>query len=506
MFEHFGLEYMKAVCAAIEKYTKKTIKNDPKAFNHHGMNLQYAIERSLFIDCVNSKPLYQKYIFHVRNIKLPNMQNINRRSLDIWRLMYNPTGVNNFYVDIVRNTIESWVRRLLEINKINTKQIKSDFRNKSIGTVFYVNNIKFARYLRPIAAELDNNSYVYLSLCHNQKLAKELSQEGYPIVNYLVVSKISRRIFCSKALSLFMPILREADNLYQALNTIRPKSVIVVEGNAPSDAITSEVCRILGIPCYCVQQGWSPYIHNGFRNMQYTEMFVWGERFAKLLEPYNPDQKFLITGSHAVSRKPFNELTRLEEIKVISFFLQAPSPLISESSFYEFLDLIVDVATEHPNIKVLVRPHPNYPLTTQCIKRLSLIPSLCISLPAKETIQMVLEKSDLVVSIFSTVLLEALAMKVVPIICSIGAISKYEPDLASLGVALEAHSSREAKNFINSVIANCDLISDIQKKINSYSWQFFSELDSAKIIADRIRKSECYSNGGLTSNVEKVYQ
>ena len=61
----------------------------------------------------------------------------------------------------------------------------------------------------------------------------------------------------------FAHILHEADVTLAALQALRPASVVVVEGNAPLDVVTAEACRVLGIPCFCVQQGWSPYVHTG---------------------------------------------------------------------------------------------------------------------------------------------------------------------------------------------------------------------------------------------------
>lgn len=494
MFEYLGLEYMTDVCSAVEKYTKFQIERDRKAFIYRGMNLRYAIERALYIHCINSRTLYQHYINNKHKIIKSSTPKLNKRDLEIWRIIENKSKTHTQYIDNAKQLVESSARRLIELSRINVKKADQFHKCESKDILFQINNIKFARYLKPITDKLTVDSFAYLTLL-NKKLERQLNQEGYQVINYSLVPNISERIFCSGSLSLFMPLLREVDILLQAINKIRPKCVVVVEGNSSMDAITSEVCRVFGIPCLCIQQGWSPFIHNGFRNMRYTEMFVWGKRFAELLKPYNPEQKFTITGSHAVSRRAVEELEIERKRKVISFFLQAPGPLISKSNFADFLNLIVDVSTEQLDTTFIVRPHPNYPLPDQELQRLSQIQSLIVSLPTVETIKDVLEKSDLAVSIFSTVLLEAIAMDVVPLICSIGAINKYQPSLAESGIAIEVHSVQEARDMINKIITDDDIISNVKKKIKSAVGEYFEERNSAKIISDHIRgMGEFYKN------------
>ena len=65
-----------------------------------------------------------------------------------------------------------------------------------------------------------------------------------------------------------------AETMFVALDLLKPQCSVVVEGNSPTDIIMSEASRFLDIPCFCIQQGWSPYVHSGFRNMCFTEMFV----------------------------------------------------------------------------------------------------------------------------------------------------------------------------------------------------------------------------------------
>ena len=132
---------------------------------------------------------------------------------------------------------------------------------------------------------------------------------------------------------------------------------MTLEGNAPQDILALEVAKKLNIPCYCIQQGWAPFIHNGFRNMSFSEYFVWGKEFANLLKRFNPKQEFLVTGSPFIKDSDSNiEITKLRNI---SFFLQDISPLINETAFQNFFDLIILTSKCFPEISIIVKEHPS---------------------------------------------------------------------------------------------------------------------------------------------------
>jgi len=251
--------------------------------------------------------------------------------------------------------------------------------------------------------------------------------------------------------------------------------------------VTAEACRLLGIPCYCVQQGWSPFVHSGFRNMDYTEMFIWGRRFADLLRPYNAGQMFRVTGSHAVQTRttPYVQ----DKVRVLSFFLQAPCALLGLDAYASFVDLIADVAQEHPDVRLIVREHPGYPLPAGSSKKLRAYKNVHFSVPAVEPLAEVLAASDMVVSVFSTVLLEALAMNVVPLICSIGAMEHYQPDIAAAGAAIEVRSVADARRVIDEVIAEPARLASVRKCMTNITMEFFGTGDAAKTIAARLQSA-----------------
>ena len=86
-------------------------------------------------------------------------------------------------------------------------------------------------------------------------------------------------------------------------------------------------------------------------------------------------------------------------------------------------------------------------------------------------------------SVFSSVLLEAMAMNVVPLICSIGSLQQYEPAIASLGAAIEVSTIDEASRMINQIIIHPEMLIPIRQAMARISEEFFSPGNAAKMIA-----------------------
>jgi hypothetical protein len=481
-----GFDYTRTLCSAIEAYTEKATRHRD-VFRYRGMQLRYAIERQLYIQGINSSSLFEAYL-EAKGKTPPTLQEQSRRtalesdlafffgsSNDVSKAKVSKRPSNTY---LMAQRAYGWFRSL--------------FRRKPtpLGTqrcskiLIHIGNAKFATYLGPITGKLGKKSYSYLT-CENPELAISLEKAGHPVVKCSGAAISLHSVFSSSALSPFVQMMHEADQILTALQTLRPKAVVVVEGNAPKDALTAEACRLLGVPCVCIQQGWSPYVHSGFRNMNYTEMLVWGPHFAELLAPFNPRQQFRVTGSHILQKHPGEESSRsVPSSRTFSFFLQAPCALLGIQAFDAFVELIEQTANRHPSIQFVVREHPGYRLSDQTREKLSLSGNIRFSVPAEERLADLIDQSELAISVFSTVLLEALAVNVVPLICSIGSMTRYSPDLASMNAAIEVHSIVEAEDVIEQAIRSPEIIASIRDHLPAAASGFFKKGDAIQEIAD----------------------
>lgn len=487
-FGRHGLEYTRELCSAIERYTASAVRRDSHAYVYRGMQLRYAVERRLYIQGINSEALFRHYLARVSIAPAAALPALNPVESDIAFFLCNqrsaddhPTLRKGRWLLGMARRAYGWLHR----RRPRARLAQMPVQGRDI--LIHVVNAKFANYLAPVTRELGSDSYAYLTTTDGG-LAEELSQRGLPVVGLPTEGSLHQHVFCSYALFDFLQLMHDADATLAALRVLQPRCALVVEGNAPMDVITAEASRLLGIPCYCVQQGWSPYVHSGFRNMIYTEMFVWGERFAELLRPYNAGQVFRVTGSHAL--RTVDASPDRVTIDTLSFFLQAPCALLGVQAYEDFIDLIVSVAQAHPRVRVIVREHPGYPLPDGSRQKLQGCSNAHFSIPAVEPLADVIAASDLVISVFSTVLLEALAMGVVPLICSIGAMRKYQPDLASAGAAIEVSSVTEAYRAIDEIISDPSRLAEIRKCMSEVSAEYFIKNNAAKNIAERL-KQEC---------------
>lgn len=232
---------------------------------------------------------------------------------------------------------------------------------------------------------------------------------------------------------------RELDAHLAFLEATRPRAVVVVEGNSPSDEVMNQACKLTGIPCICLQQGWSPILHAGFRDFSFTKMLVWGDGFARLLAPANPRQRFVTTGSHVIGG-PTAAGAFVGERSAVSFLLQGRSPMIDDVSLEGLITLVQRVAAGDRRRPVLVREHPSAPLATSTRRSLNAHPNVTIVDPANLSLQQQLAGSRVGVSLFSTTLFECVAGAVVPVAVNPGILRELRPSLAAAGVGVEVAS------------------------------------------------------------------
>lgn len=286
------------------------------------------------------------------------------------------------------------------------------------------------------------------------------------------------------------------DEFVDILNRWKPASVAVVEGNHPEDELLARAAEITGTKSVCIQQGWSPVVHAGFRHMRFDEFCVWGEQFDKLLQPFNPRQKFTVTGSFRVGRV---DAARQQSRDAVSFFLQNGALMISPSAWNGMLKLVRWVAGEFPDREVLVREHPATPLSEGERALLSAHPNIELCAPSVMSLREILERTGIVVSFYSTTLIEALAHDAVPLVINITGAPHHNPDLAALGVGVEVHDFVAARAAIKRLINGEDekyrqKIPEVARHFFSYSIEESLRHTIEVLLPEKINESEMLDN------------
>ncbi len=299
---------------------------------------------------------------------------------------------------------------------------------------------RFFLYLLPIRHSI--NGPVCWLIPEDASWASEIEALGDAISRIKDIFEEPPQGFISLPLQNWTLTLQRFDAYLDALWSVDPAVVVVVEGNHPEDEIVARVAEIAGARSLCLQQGWSPFIHSGFRRMRFDAFCAWGKAFADMLAPYNPRQRFMVTGSPVVSPV---EAKVNAAAKAISFFLQRDSLVISEASWRGMLEFVDWCAATFPEWQILVREHPAIPFFSEDFARIRQRANVTFCPASDISLQEVLDRSRIAVAIFSTTLIESLARRVAPLIVNVTGAPRYYPDLAAQGVAIEVHDYEEAR-------------------------------------------------------------
>jgi len=312
-------------------------------------------------------------------------------------------------------------------------------RNK---LVFAFARERFAHYLQAIGFN-SNSALFYCGLPNPRSFA--LSFSDIPLALPSTLRPWRRYLDWKNPDLQVFALQRQLDIHLAFLERERPRAVVVVEGNAPFDEVLNQACKLTDIPCICIQQGWSPIIHTGFRHLSFTKMLVWGEDFGRLLSSYSPGQRFVATGNHLVGCEARSVSSPRN---AISFFLQARSPMIHKKVLDDFFVLIRRIGTACPNLRMLVRDHPTARMNAAAHRSLDTLKNVEWVNPATSSLHDQLTRSRVSVSLFSTTLLESVACGSVPVAVNPGILRQFIPSLAESGVGVEASTWNDAEAAI----------------------------------------------------------
>lgn len=218
------------------------------------------------------------------------------------------------------------------------------------------------------------------------------------------------------------------------IEILRPRLVVCMDGCQSEYRLAAAFCNEKHIPSVCLQLGWPSYIHTAFRDLPYTYFFTWGDKFGPLWEKYNKHTRFVATGY-------MEEAIRNGCHEAIAFFLQAPVYLNTEVYLARMCDLVRATATCYPDTPILVREHPEYRGRTECLSRF--IQCGNVDIVNDDKLADVYARTKVVVSHFSSVLMEGLMYGCTPLVFNPTPGSSYYPDIESEGIGYIAKNENE---------------------------------------------------------------
>lgn len=341
---------------------------------------------------------------------------------------------------------ESCRRALEEVERIlsplvNFKAKDTDEQTASIPTwheylkgqegkiLIFATSPRILNYFKPLVKELDMD-FILLTTCPLPN-DFEISSKGTAINFVFTKAKLHRNLELEQSLPWFYNF---ANSIGWFVELLKPRLFICMDGCQSEYRLAADFCNEKHIPSICLQLGWPSYIHTGFREMPYTYFFTWGEGFNPLLEKHNKHTKCEAVGYTSQANKAGKH-------DAISFFLQAPVFLNTEEYLKRMCNLVVLTAKKYPNTTVMVREHPEYKGKMDIEQEFSQHRN--ISIVSDDRIEDVYAETKVVVSHFSSVLMEGLAYGCTPLVFDPTPGSTYNPNIEKLGLGYISKNEEE---------------------------------------------------------------
>lgn len=421
--------FQMALIASIEAHVRALRWTRWRARHYRGADFGRVIAVELYFRLINDARLRAAFDRHEAGEILPaHPDDIPISTVANWALEHIRQSYRNPLT--TRAGLKRYIRDLIGQLRELRPPGASGTRSTNHGVAFVALSRRYYCYLRPIAVRLGEP--VTWIVPTDAGLEDELKANGERYELYGRTEQICGP--SHRPVENWASTAQRYDAILELLERVKPAVAVVVEGNNADDELFACAAAVRGTRSVCIQQGWSPVIHNGFRQMHFDLFCVWGEEFARMLAPYNRRQTFAVTGSHMIS--PLEQKVNADA-KGISFFLQKDSLLISNAAWLAMLDFISWCARQWPERDILVREHPASPLNAEELSMIGKEPNIRLCRAQDVSLVGVLDSSAVSVAIFSTTLIEAAARHVVPLIVNVTGAPHYCPDLDALGVGIE---------------------------------------------------------------------
>jgi hypothetical protein len=468
-----GFQFAAAVCDAVSAATTATEHASPEAFRYRGVSLRPAVERGLYITLANHSELAEVYIARTagKRAHLPHFE-AELEQLAAGILLEGSTARRPSRWE-PRRVAERWQWRW---RAAADRRVASSFKRRSEReplVLFVLDHPKYGRLIDPIVKRLQRVSAVVAAPPGaDADVTLELPDSSAP----LLVRAAGRGLWQRQHLA------AQVDLVSRLIDRLQPRCLVVIEGGGPLDATAAAAARVAGIASVCVQHGWSPLVHSGFRAMPYDSMAVWGEGFREILEPWNVGVKFVVTGSPVLDAVAAQDADpalrdRVGGRPAVGVFLQPTSTWIEPHHLQALYELTERIAAADGDIAVLVREHPGHPLGARARDRLAGCPNVILAPAATHSLRGVLEVSDVAVSIYSTTLLEAAALGVPVVVFNPTSMPRMSPDLEVVGAGIEVHETDAAEAGVARLLSDTEYRGAHRRGLKLVRDRFFAGVD-----------------------------
>ena len=442
----------------MERFTAARVQADARAYIYRGADLRRAVEKHLYFDLVNREPVRDAFMAarSGAQYELPT-EPLHREILE----------------DMLAAADRSPEETVPDINPEPMRRRLRMLRRKWLGlramlnlgrkrrVLAYAANERFVEFLRPVLDDLPADCRGEYLICGDADVREVLQGKELPFVDF---SGLEGRVASyeyavrhgllekqsGSSLESFRSLTKLFDHLLEALGGMRADSMtlLLAEGNAPGDEVIARAAEQLGIRTVCLQNGWSPVFHNGFRGNSYSRMLTWGPGFDDWFRAFNPEQDYFAVGNSMAAASGEGKA------KCVAFFLQPLSPLIAPEHLEQFVGLIEATAREHGDADILVRDHPTRGLPADLKAVLDAHSNVKFMSAPDFEIAELMRRAACGVTMYSSTIIECIQADVVPLVFNPTSLPKYFPSPGEAGI--ETGNSDEALRAIGRVLGDDD--------------------------------------------------
>ncbi len=278
-------------------------------------------------------------------------------------------------------------------------------------------------------------------------------------------------------------------SLLNALGTLKryqPRAVVFAEAASFPEEIVARAAGALEIATIRVQYGRAGLLSPGYYEMPYDKMLMWGDGFVERLRGISPDCDYAVTGSplmDKLARAPLRSEHALftDDRPVVTVVSQPECASITRQDYETLVSIVDRVLRANGDVRVLVRLHPADEALD--FDRLAGQWPGRIRVTAAEDfpLDVVIGGSALVLGLYSTVLSEAAAAGVLPVVLRLGARHRIFPCPEEEGAAVLVTASDEAVAAISSLASDVSARKRYDAGMKSFARKYFGPMDGGAV-------------------------
>jgi hypothetical protein len=391
-------------------------------------------------------------------------------------------------VNAIWGYLKAWARMLTYGLLRSGGQRDEHDRASGIEFVFCAIRPRFVNFFRPVIEQLGKHRCALI--CDSgYGVEQEAARHGlvvckrhYARLRLQSVRRPPRGLF-----ALYSIAVVEFLRALGTLRRYRPRVVVFAEAASFPEEVMARAARAFGITTVRVQYGRAGVISPGYYQMPYDKMLMWGEGFADRLKGVSPDCQYIVTGSPLMDQvKQSADAKRpqlfAQDKTTISVISQPECASISRQDYAALVSIIDRVLRSNTDVNVLVRLHPADKAADfdQLAKQW---PGRVRVTSAKELpLEAVLGASALVAGLYSTVLSEAAASGVLPVVIRLGERHVVFPSPEEQGAAALATTPDEAVEIISRLAADAEARSGFKDRMSAFARRYFGPMDGGAIV------------------------